>query len=412
MPAQTIAISVVRIHPNSFAFTLLLGLLSSLPTFGIDVILPTLPATGAALGVPASKAGLAMSAYLLGVGAALIVFGPISDRFGRKPIVGFGCALLIVASIGCIFAHSLPQLLIFRALQGAGASGPGIGAITIVRDLFEGVAARAKMSFAVFAVNIVPMVAPTVGAALLLLGGWQAIYLVPIAGGCILLLAMRRLDETARIDSTTRFRPTAAVRDYLRVLTHPICLGNTLCNAAAAGAVFAYITGSSLFFINVMGLSPNQYGLIFGASSLSVMAGTLVNERLSTSGTSPDQLITIGLTVSTLLAAFLLAMALAEVKSIVLVVLVMVGVALSFGLISPNATAGALQPMPKIAGSVSAVIVFVQMLAAASSSGLVAKFFDGHSAFSMAIVMIFFCLFAIASYVGVARSAEPSPLIT
>jgi MFS transporter, DHA1 family, multidrug resistance protein len=405
--ALTIAILVVRIHPNSLAFTLLLGLLSSLPTFGIDMILPTLSATGAALGVPASKAGLAMSAYLLGVGVALIVFGPISDRFGRKPIVGFGCALLIVASIGCIFAHSLPQLLTFRALQGAGASGPGIGAMTIVRDLFQGAAARAKMSFVVFAVNIVPMVAPTLGAALLLLGGWQAIYLVPIAGGCILLLALRRLDETASIDSTTRFRPTAAVRDYLRVLTHPICLGNTLCNAAAAGAVFAYITGSSLFFINVLGLSPNQYGLIFGASSLSVMGGTVANERLSTFGASPDQLITIGLTVSTLLAAFLLVMALAEVKSIVVIVLVMVGVALSFGLISPNATTSALQPMPKIAGSVSAVIAFVQMLAAASSSGLVAEFFDGHSAFSMAIVMISFCLFAIASYVGVARSAEP-----
>jgi DHA1 family bicyclomycin/chloramphenicol resistance-like MFS transporter len=399
-------IPALRIHPNSFAFTLLLGLLSSLPTFGIDMILPTLTATGVALGVPASDVGLAMSAYLLGVGGALVIYGPVSDRFGRKPVVVFGCALLGVASAGCIFAHSLPELLFFRALQGAGASGPGMGAVTIVRDLFDGAEARAKMSYVVFAVNIVPMMAPAVGAALLMLGGWQAIYLVPIAGGCVLLLAMRGLPETARIDPNTRLRPMSVIRDYRRVLMHPICLGNILCNAAAAGAVFAYIMGSSLFFINVLGLSPTQYGLIFGASSLAVMGGTVVNTRLSNWGASPSQLITLGLVLSTLLAAFLLAMTLAGGKSIGLVVLVMVGVALSFGLISPNAMNGALQPMPEIAGSASAVMAFFQMAAAASSSGLVSKFFDGRSAFSMGVVMISFCLLAIASYVGIARSAE------
>jgi DHA1 family bicyclomycin/chloramphenicol resistance-like MFS transporter len=171
----------VRIHPDSFVFTLLLGLLSSLPTFGIDMILPSLSATGADLGVAPADVGLAMSVYLLSLGAALLVYGPVSDRFGRKPIVVFGCALVIIASLGCIFAHSLPQLLFFRALQGAGASGPGMAAVTIVSDLFDGAAARAKMSNVVFAINIVPMIAPTVGAALLAVGGWRAIYLVPIA---------------------------------------------------------------------------------------------------------------------------------------------------------------------------------------------------------------------------------------
>src|SRR5258705_7321714 len=120
-PTSATVIPALRIHPNSFAFTLLLGLLSSLPTFGIDMILPTLTATGIALGVPASDVGLAMSAYLLGVGGALVIYGPVSDRFGRKPVVVFGCALLIVASAGCIFARSLPELLFFRALQGARA---------------------------------------------------------------------------------------------------------------------------------------------------------------------------------------------------------------------------------------------------------------------------------------------------
>jgi len=401
----------VRIHPDSSVFTLLLGLLSSLPTFGIDMILPSLSATGADLGAAPADVGLAMSVYLLSLGAALLVYGPVSDRFGRKPIVVFGCALVIIASLGCIFAHSLPQLLFFRALQGAGASGPGMAAVTIVSDLFDGAAARAKMSNVVFAINIVPMIAPTVGAALLAVGGWRAIYLVPIAGGSVLLGAMGGFSESARIDPNIRLSPAAIIRDYLRVLLNPLCVGYLLCNAAAAGAVFAYITGSSLFFINALGLSAYQYGLIFGTSSLSVMIGTLVNKRFDRWGVSPGQMIAIGLALSTVLATSLLVMAIAGGKSIAVVVSVMIGVALSFGLISPNAMNGALRPMPEIAGSISAVMAFVQMIAAASSSALVAALFDGHSALSMAVVMLSFCLLAVASYVGVVGPAKRFTLL-
>jgi DHA1 family bicyclomycin/chloramphenicol resistance-like MFS transporter len=136
------------------------------------------------------------------------------------------------------------------------------------------------------------------------------------------------------------------------------------------------------------------------------MAGTAVNTRLTAMGASPAQLITLGLLLSTLLAASLLAMAFAGGKSIALVVLVMVGVALSFGLISPNAMSEALQPLPEIAGSAGAVMAFFQMLGAASSSALVSKLFDDRSALSMAAVMASFCLLAIASYAGIARPAE------
>ncbi|WP_407177208.1 Bcr/CflA family efflux MFS transporter [Bradyrhizobium sp. STM 3562] len=396
----------MRIQPNSFAFTLLLGLLASLPTFGIDMILPSLSATGADLGATPAEVGLAMSVYLVSLGAALLIYGPISDRFGRKPIAVFGSVLVIIASLGCIFSRSLPQLLFFRALQGAGASAPGIAAIAIISDLFDGEVASAKMANVVLAINIVPMIAPTMGAALLVLSGWRAIYAVPIAGGLVLLAALRGFSESARIDPDARLSPAAVTRDYLRILRQPVCAGYILCNAAAAGAVFAYITGSSLFFINALGLSPYQYGLIFGSSSLSVMAGTRVNRILDGWGLSPAQLIAIGLAVSTILATTLFVMAIVGGKSAVLVVLVMIGVALSFGLISPHAMNGALQPMPEIAGSISAVMAFVQMIGAASSSALVAALFDGHSVFSMAVVMLTFCLLAIAAYVGVVRPAK------
>lgn len=398
----------MRIHPKSRAFTVLLGLLASIPTFGIDMVLPTLPAVGADLGVRPSEAGLLMSAYLLGLGVMLAVCGTVADRVGRKPVIVVGCVLMILASIGCLAAQSLNGLLIFRALQGAGAAGPGLGAFAMVRDLFDGAAARARMAYVVCAVNIVPMIAPTVGAALLPLGSWRAVHLAPIAGASVLLVAMRRMDETARLDPAARLTITAVVRDYRSVLAHPVCLGNLLCNGAAAGAVFAYITGSSLFFIDALGFSPGRYGFIFGASSVAVMAGTRLNQRWSRQGTPPGQLIRIGLALATVLAALLLAMALAGGRSTTLVVLVMVGVALAFGLISPNAIAVALQPLPAIAGSVSGVGAFIQMLAAGSSSALVAALFDGRSVMSMAAVMIVFCLLASCAYLGLARAAEPT----
>jgi DHA1 family bicyclomycin/chloramphenicol resistance-like MFS transporter len=364
------------------------------------MILPSLPATASALGAPASEVGLAMSVYLLGLGAALIVYGPLSDRIGRRPIIIFGAAMLALASVGCTLARSLPLLLVFRTLQGFGASGPAMGALTIVRDLFEGEEARAKMSQVVFAINIVPMIAPSVGAALLTFGGWQAIYWVPVAGGCILLVAMRGLAETACIDPDARLNGMSVVRDYLAALSNPICLGNAICNAAAAGAVFAYITGSSLFLIDVVGLRPGQYGVVFGASSLSVMAGSLLNQRLGRWGVTPRRIIAIGLLLSTTLAACLTVMALADGRSIIVVVLVMTGVALSFGLISPNAISEALEPVPAIAGSAGAVVMFIQMLGAASSSWLVSWLFDGRSALSMAATMLAFCVLAIAAQLG------------
>jgi MFS transporter, DHA1 family, multidrug resistance protein len=396
----------LRISPQSFGFTLLLGFLSSLPTFGIDMVLPSLSATGAALGARTADLGLVISAYMLGLGAGFVVYGPISDRIGRKPVVVFGAALLIAASTGAIFAQNFPQLLLFRALQGAGASGPGIGAVMIVQDLFDGAAARAKMSFVVFAINIVPMIAPTVGAVLLTIAGWQTIYLLPLVGGCIIVIAMQGLGETARIDPNAKVKRIPAIRSYLSVITHPVCLGNALSVAGATGAVFAYVTGSSLFFLKILSVTPLHYGFIFGASSLAVMVGSLANMRLSTWGFAPNRLIVAGLILSTLLAASLLIMALIGGKSGALFVLVMVGVALSFGVIAPNTMNAAVEPMPDIVGAASAVMAFAQMVAAALSSALVTGLFDGRTAASIGIVMLGCCLIATASYFGIARPAE------
>lgn len=248
------------------------------------------------------------------------------------------------------------------------------------------------------AIYIVPVIAPTVGAAVLALSSWRAIYLVPIAGGLMLLMARSGMSESAKIDPNARLGPTPIVRNHLRIQRHPVCVGDILCNAATIGSMFAYFTGSSLFFIDALCLEPYEYGVIFGASSLSVMAGARGSTKLSGWGLSPAQVIKVELALSTIPGASLLQMG---GKSAVAVVLVMVGVALSFGLISPYATKEALRQTPEIVGSISAARTFVQMIGAASSSAI-----DGHSVFSMAVVMFAFCLLSVAACVGIVLPAE------
>ncbi len=395
----------MRIQPASTAFTVLLGLLAAVPSFGIDMNLAALAATGAALDCSPSEVGLTVSAFMLSLATAPLVYGPTSDCYGRKPVVIFGCALFITASIGCALAHSLTALLTWRLIQGAGAATTRM-ALTIVRDLFEGQAARAKISYIVIIIHVVPMIAPTAGAALLALGGWRLIYAVLGGIGFVLLSAMSLgFAESAKIDAASSMKPYVIGRNYLRVLTHRICLGYVLSSAAAFAAVFAYAAGSSLFLINVMGLRPDQYGLIFGASAVAVMGGAFLDGRLGAQGISPSQSLTVGLTHSIVSAISLLAMTLAGWTPLPLIIFLTIAFTFAFGLIAPNSMNGVMQPLPQIAGVASAAAGCVQTLAGAGSSALVAILFDGHSALSMAAVMALSSLLAAAFYLRVARPA-------
>ena len=395
------------VPPASMAFTLLLGFLVALPSFGIDMSLPALTAIGATLHVTPAQAGLIMSLFMLGFAFAPLLYGPASDRYGRKPVVLFACTLFIIAGIGCAFARSLSSLLIWRAVQGAGAGASMTIALAIIRDLFDGQAARTRLSYVAIATMIVPMIAPTAGAALLALGGWRAIHAALAGvGGLLLLIILIGFAESARIDPANRLVPSVIARNYLRVLGNPLCLGYILVNAAAFGALFAYVTGSSLFLINAVGLRPAQYGLVFAATSLGIMAGAFLNGRLSALGVAPVYPLTTGLALAAGMASLLLAMTLAGWMPLALVISLLVVCNFAFGLILPNAMQGAMQPLPQIAGAAGAATGCIQMVAGAVVSGLVAMLSDGHSALSMTALMALCSLLALGCYLLLARPAE------
>jgi MFS transporter, DHA1 family, multidrug resistance protein len=396
----------MRMQPTSFAFTLLLGFLTAVPYSGIDINLPALAATGASLGKSASDVGLTMSAFMFSLAVAPLLYGPVSDRFGRKPVVVFGVALFIVASLACAAAPSLPALLIFRFVQGIGAAGTAT-TFAIIRDLFDETAARAKIASVMASVNVATIIAPTAGAALLTLGSWRLIYAVQAAIGIALLLAvLLGFKESAKIDPDSRLAPAAVIRCYLRVLTHRISFAYILVGAAGGATVFAYVTGSSLFFIGVAGLTADQYGLIFSGCSAAVMTGALLDGYFGRRGVQPALVVTIGLALSAAAASTLLAMTLCGWTPPAMVAALLMVVALAFGATIPNILNATMQPLPEIAGAVGAAAGSIQMSAGTVSSALVAVLFDGRSALSMAAVMAVSSLLALIAYWLLARPAE------
>jgi MFS transporter, DHA1 family, multidrug resistance protein len=398
----------MKLQPASFGFIVLLGLLASVPYSGIDMSLPAVAATGAALGARPSDVGLTMSVFMLSLAMAPLIYGPASDRYGRKPVVVFGVTLFVIGGLACASAQSLQTLLICRFFQGAGAASTVI-TFAIIRDLFDNKTARAKIANVVIAVNVATVIAPTVGAALLAIGSWRLIYLTQAGIGVVLLIALLAgFAESAKVDPANRFKPSTVISSYLRVLTHPISFGYILVSAACGATVFAYVTGSSLFFIGIVGLRPDQYGLIFSACSAAVMSGALLDGRLGARGISPTRVLTAGLALLSAASVLLLVVTLAGWTPPLLIALLLIAVALAFGLSMPNMMNATMQPLPEIAGAVGAVAGTVQMTAGAVSSGLVALLYDGRSPLSMTSIMALCSLLALVLYLLVARPAERS----
>jgi len=394
-------------QPTSLIFTLLLGLLAAVPYSGIDINLPALSATAATLGASASGVGLTMSAFVLSLAVMPLIWGPASDRFGRKPIILAGTFLFVAGSVASALATSLQALLAFRVVQGIGAAATAT-TFAIIRDLFDEDTARAKIGNLMVAVNVTTMIAPSAGAALLALGSWRSIYAVQAGAGVVLLVAvLLGFSESARTPLALR-SISAMVSSYGRVLTHPISGGYLLVGAAAGATVFAYVSGAPLFFVGVVGLSPQQYGLIFSACSAAVMCGAILDGQLGRRGIGSAGVLAIGLKLMATGSIALLAMTLARWSSPALVAGLLIVVALAFGLSVPNVMNATMAPLPDIAGAVSATAASIQLTAGAASSGLVSVLFDGRSPLSMTAMMALCSLLGLGAYLLIARPAELS----
>ena len=398
-----------RLRPHTVGFTFLLGALATLASFATDMGLPVLGEMAASLGVAPGRAALSLSVFMAGFALGPLVFGPISDHVGRRPVLLGGVAAFAVFGALGAFSRTLGAVLLWRFLMGIGAGSCQVLVVAIVRDLFTGVEARVRQSYVNLAAGIAPIIAPTLGVAVATMGGWRAIYGFLAAGGAVLVtIAALRLGESLPPTPHDSFEVRRALEGYARVLRHRTSVGYAMVIALNFGCLFAYVSGSSLVLIGILGVSRRVYGLLFAVTSFGLMVGALSNASLSRRGVSHARLIAWGMGIIVVTSVLLLALTLVGAISAWTLVSLAVAGFVGQGIVRPNAVQGALEPVPESAGVASAVVSGLQMLVGGVSSAIVAAWFDGRSAIAVTTMMALTALASLTVYGFVVRPAELS----
>ncbi|MUG91082.1 Bcr/CflA family efflux MFS transporter [Scytonema sp. UIC 10036] len=390
----------MQFKPNSVGFTVILGVLAALLPLSIDMGLPAFPSIGTSLNASPAAVGLTLSLFMAGYATSQLVFGPLSDRYGRKPILLTGCGLFAFASTACAIAPSINALVAWRFFQGAGAGAGMTLMLAMVHDLFEGATAGTQLSYINLTINIAPIIAPTIGGGVLAIANWRAIYVILAVVGLILMLTIAiGFDESIKRRDINALKPHRLIGNYLRVLSNRVCIGYALVNALSFGCMFAYVAGSSLVMLNVLDISTTTYGLLFASTAISILAGSFLSGVLNTRGVSSARLLGFGLVIAATSAIALVLVSVTGAAQLLTLLPLLIINTFCYGLIAPNAIHYALHSVEDMAGSAAAVIGFLDMLGGSLASFLVGFFFDGHTVNVMSEVMALFALAALATYI-------------
>lgn len=397
----------MRIPPQSAAFVILLGAMSAMPPLATDMALPALGHIAEALRTTPGLSGLTVSLFMAGFAATPLLYGPLSDRYGRKPVLVAGLSLFGLASLLCAVAGSIGMLLLGRLLEGAGA-GAGITiALAIVRDLFSGTAARTRLSLVTMVLNMAPVIAPTLGALILAVAGWRVIFAaLAVIAGLVVVTSLVGYAESRPRDAAPRAGSILA--GYRQLVRNRSCVGHCLIFGFGFGSAFAYISGSSLVLIGLYRLTPTAYGLLFAGTALGIVAGAAINGWVSARGAHHLPLMPASLICMIAAALALTLLTLCGRVPLPLLMALFFLVTFCFGIAAPNASHGALDPVPEIAGVAGGALASFQMVCATISSALVALLFAAWGLAAVAAVMLLFALAAGAAFLILPGQAQPA----
>lgn len=342
----------------------------------VDMPLPALPQIARAFATTGTNAQLVVSLFLIGFAAGQMIYGPLSDRYGRRPVMLVALGVFLAASAICIFAVSIDMLLVGRFLQGAGSAGGMVLARACVRDIHGPNMARA-MSIVVTFTGLAPIMAPAVGGAILAVAGWHEIFIVlGVAAAAMFVVIWLFLDETNqhRHPEATQIKPM--LRTFGQLMSNRVFLGFTLMIACMYGAMFTFISAFPFVLTDALGMSGEAVGLAFGALMFGLIVGAMLSTRLSVRY-RPLTVLAIGFAVLLTAGGTLAGLAAAGVVTLAAVIAPLGLFMLGIGLTSPSAFAGALAPFARTAGSASSLIGLFQWLGGAAMGAVVVALHDG-----------------------------------
>ncbi|MDZ4735339.1 MAG: multidrug effflux MFS transporter [Rhodospirillaceae bacterium] len=352
-------------RPDSFIVIALLTVLVALGPVSTDLYLPSLPGLTAALDADVASVQLTLSLFLAGLASGQLLWGPVADRYGRRPVLIVGLSIYCVASVACTIAGSIELLVVGRFVQAFGAAvGPTL-CRAIVRDVHGRSGTGRVMSYLSAAVAVAPMIAPIFGGFVEVWFGWRANMAALVLYGSFALLAtVLILPETNPAPDATATHVRRMFGNYAMFLRNRLYLGYLFGVAFAYAGIFCFISGSSFVLVDLVGVTPDVYGFCFGAIVIGYIVGSTAGGKLSRR-LAPDRLVRIGSFFMLAGAGAILIFALTGDPSVVTIVGPTIVFMIGVGLTMPSAYAGALIPFPRAAGAASSLVGFIQMSFAA-----------------------------------------------
>lgn len=358
-------------------FVIMIAALMALNALALDVMLPALPEIGEALQIAnENDRQQVLVAYLIGFGGAQLFYGPISDSIGRRGILLAGLAIYALASIGSLLSNTLDQLLIARFIQGVGCAATRVIAVSIVRDCFTGRQMGKVMSLVMMIFMAVPIIAPSVGQAILLMSNWHWIFSMLLVAGLVMLIwCWLRLPETLPPEYRQAFNVTAVLRAYVKTVSNRVSLGYMLATTFVFGGLFAFITMSQQIFVDVHGLGV-FFPVVFAAIAIAMSVASFMNSRL-VEAIGMRRLSHAASLIFTATGIVMYALASAGIENFYIFTMLAAVLMACFGFIGANFNSMAMEPLGDVAGTASSVIGFVTTLGGALLGYAMGQLFDG-----------------------------------
>ncbi|MBS1667122.1 MAG: multidrug effflux MFS transporter [Bacteroidetes bacterium] len=365
---------------------LILGLLSAIGPFSIDMYLPAFPDIASGLHSTVASVTLSLSSFFIGISIGQLIYGPLLDKYGRKRPLYIGLIVYLFASVGCALASSVDALIVIRLLQALGGCVGMVAARAMVRDFFE-VKENAKIfSLLMLVVAVSPIIAPTLGGYVTAALGWRYVFVVLIIIVAIIIVGIYFfLPESRKPDRSLSLKPSNILQSFITVFQHPQFYTYAFTGSIAAAGLYAYIGGSPYVFMEIFKVSEKQYGWIFALIAMGLIGSSQLNSVLLKTYQS-EQIIRVALICQTVTGLTLFLAALfgkLELFSTIFLIFIFL---CCQGFTFPNSSALSLAPFSHNAGTASALMGAIQMGIGAFTSALV-SLFHNHTALPMTGVM-------------------------